>query len=145
MNRLSKLGFSVVNGNVLRHAERQPVERDEFFSASACLLPDLADAVCADIMPSLENAYGRWHPSGFMVFPLGTHPELGTLRLHIWPDGARQRQIRMPFGLGVRIQAVPSFIAATYAAARSYICQRCELHRIALHCGQRNPASDRAQ
>lgn len=89
-----ELGFRPVNSGVLHHAERKLISQDEFFSVSASLLPNLADAVYSKVIPNLEDTYGRWHPSGFMVFPLGTHPELGTLRLHIWPEGKRRRQLK---------------------------------------------------
>jgi hypothetical protein len=48
------------------------------------------------VIPNLEHEQfdGRWHPSGFMVFPLAKHPDLGYLRLHIWPKGLRQRENR---------------------------------------------------
>lgn len=94
MTTLSRFGFRPANGRVLHHADRQPVSRSEFFAASGNMLPDLADAVHSSVIRDLENVYGRWHPSGFMVFPLGTHPELGTLRLHIWPEGTRRRQVK---------------------------------------------------
>jgi hypothetical protein len=94
MTALIKLGFRPTNGDALHHSERKPISRDEFFAASGSLLPDLADAVRDSTIRDLDSVYGRWHPSGFMVFPLGTHPELGTLRLHIWPAGKRRRQIK---------------------------------------------------
>jgi hypothetical protein len=94
MTALIKLGFRSTNGDALHHNVRKPISRDEFFAASERLLPDLADAVHDSTIRDLDSTYGRWHPSGFMVFPLGTHPELGTLRLHIWPTGKRQRQIK---------------------------------------------------
>lgn len=34
---------------------------------------------------------GKWHPNGFAVFHLGEVPELGRLRLHVWPY-----QLRVP-------------------------------------------------
>jgi hypothetical protein len=42
------------------------------------------------IITNLETTRSVWHPSGFMIFTLGKHPELGFLRLHVWPDLLRQ-------------------------------------------------------
>ncbi|MGN6257678.1 MAG: hypothetical protein ACTHN3_08020 [Solirubrobacterales bacterium] len=56
------------------------------------MLPDLADVVLEQLVPMLDEVEGRWHPTGFMVFPLGAHPELGTLRFHVWPAGFRRRE-----------------------------------------------------
>lgn len=52
------------------------------------------------VIPNLEQIAGRWHPSGFMVFPLGEHPDLGFVRLHIWPQGLRRREDRGRGNLG---------------------------------------------
>jgi hypothetical protein len=46
------------------------------------------------VIPNLEQIEGKWHPCGFMVFPLGEHPKLGFVRLHIWPRELRLREER---------------------------------------------------
>lgn len=52
------------------------------------------------VIPNLEQVEGRWHPSGFMVFPLGEHRDLGFVRLHIWPKELRRREDRGRDNLG---------------------------------------------
>lgn len=53
-------------------------------------LDSLSAEVIGEVIPNLENYSGRWHPNGFMVFQLGTNTDLGTLRLHIWPNSFRE-------------------------------------------------------
>lgn len=85
--------FGIQPGN--DGADRLPVEASwskasEFFWRAKILLDSLSDEVLREIVPHLEQQSGRWHPTGFMVFPLGIHKELGSLRLHIWPKGLRR-------------------------------------------------------
>jgi hypothetical protein len=59
----------------------------------------MEEAVPLGVVANLEKLDARWHPSGFMVFALGYAPgNLGTRRLHIWPEDLRQRENR---GLGL--------------------------------------------
>ncbi|HEU5122205.1 MAG TPA: hypothetical protein VFT59_05155 [Candidatus Saccharimonadales bacterium] len=60
----------------------------------------MSDVVPEKVAPRLEQLEGRWHPSGFMVFPLGEHPVLGFVRLHIWPKDMRHREDRGRGNLG---------------------------------------------
>lgn len=62
----------------------------EFFERASVLLDKLRVPVLDNIHPILENYRGRWNPMGFMVVPLGSHQELGILRLHIWPKDLRK-------------------------------------------------------
>ncbi len=62
----------------------------EFFERASIMLDELSVPVLDNINPILENYSGRWNPMGFMVLPLGSHPELGILRLHIWPRNLRK-------------------------------------------------------
>ena len=43
--------------------------------------------VLEEVVPHLEEYEGRWNPGGFMVFPLGVHDVLGSLRFHVYPKG----------------------------------------------------------
>lgn len=79
------------NGNYL------PVS--DFFEQAHDLLQPVSNVVQTDIIPSLEEHSGRWHPSGYMVYSLGTHQDLGSLRLHIWPQGMRHSETRDVPGL----------------------------------------------
>ena len=63
-----------------------------FYDAALGLLPELANVVRDEVVGSLEQYSGTWHPTGFMVFPLGAHPRLGSLRFHVWPAGLRRRE-----------------------------------------------------
>ncbi len=67
----------------------------EFSEKAFQTLGLLSAHVMEEIIPNLENRSGLWHPNGFMVFQLGTKPDLGTLRLHIWPKGLRQMNKRV--------------------------------------------------
>lgn len=78
----------------LLHNEKSTIEPAEFYAESCKLLMVLGDVVMSEIVPELEEYYGRWHPSGFMVYQLGSHDKLGLLRLHIWPEGLRRRAIK---------------------------------------------------
>lgn len=78
----------------MAHDSPVSASADEFFDGAGEALDDLHGAVAEEIVPFLPNLAGRWHPSGFMVYPLGRHATLGTLRLHIWPEGFRERQSR---------------------------------------------------
>jgi hypothetical protein len=42
-----------------------------------------------DLSAALPMIPARWHPAGYMVFTLAHGTDLGTLRLHIWPQGHR--------------------------------------------------------
>lgn len=61
---------------------------EEFCDASKRELSRLASAGVPWLIESTRHVPASWHPNGFVVFDLGTHP-LGRLRLHIWPIGAR--------------------------------------------------------
>lgn len=84
----------------LLHARRSTITRDAFFAGAAAVLRAIGPAVRSTIVRDLPRHPGRWHPTGFMVFPLGTHPEWGTLRLHVWPAGIRRRLIQGRGDLG---------------------------------------------
>jgi hypothetical protein len=71
----------------------------EFFEQAHDLLGPVGDIVQADVIPSLEEHAGRWHPSGYMVYSLGVHRDLGSLRLHIWPQNMRRSETRDVPGL----------------------------------------------
>jgi len=97
ISRLESFGIQPASAAVLQHAEHNRLESEEFFEKAATALGALEGIVREDVVNNLNEYYGRWHPSGFMVYPLGTHPELGGLRLHVWPEGFRQRELK---GLG---------------------------------------------
>jgi hypothetical protein len=63
-------------------------------------LDDNIDFVLSERVPRLQAEDGVWHPSGFMVFRLGKHATLGVLRLHVWPEGFRNREVRGRGNLG---------------------------------------------
>lgn len=43
-----------------------------------------------EVITDLDQYPARWHPTGFMVYQLGIKPDLGMLRLHIWPAADRK-------------------------------------------------------
>lgn len=71
-------------------SEDHLLRASEFFEHASVMLDELATPILDHINPILENYSGRWNPMGFMVLPLGSHEELGVLRLHIWPRGLRK-------------------------------------------------------
>jgi len=81
--------------------EHLKIDQSAFFTGAAALLPVLAPLVADEVVKALPTLQGRWHPTGFMVFPLGAHPDYGALRLHIWPAGIRHRIIQGRGDLGV--------------------------------------------
>lgn len=65
------------------------LNHDDFSEEAFHVLNGVADYVVTELPQRLDDFLGTWHPSGFMIYQLGTHPELGMLRLHVWPEGER--------------------------------------------------------
>lgn len=86
-----------------RHAStytnRSGLAAAEHAAVGAAELRRLAPIVLESVVPALDLLLGRWHPAGYMVYSLGTHADLGSLRLHIWPAELRRAEERPP---GVR-------------------------------------------
>lgn len=97
MRALEELGIYQAGASALQHSGGCQVSGEEFFEKANDLLAKLDVRVVEDYVPNLVNEYGRWHPSGFMVYPVGIHRELGALRFHIWPKDLRQKELK---GLG---------------------------------------------
>lgn len=94
MSTLARYNIQPSNdATALLHNRQNVLSAAEFFSRAPKLLDQLGNVVAAEIIPNLEHYRGRWHPTGFMAYPLGVHPQLGDLRLHIWPKGLRQRRL----------------------------------------------------
>ncbi len=62
------------------------MDESVFYEGALDLLEEMAPIVLDEAPDSLANMEGRWNPGAFMVFPLGVHPELGSLRLHLFPN-----------------------------------------------------------
>lgn len=58
-----------------------------FFDRANNLLDKAGPVVLNEVIPQLEKFDGRWNPGSFMVYPLGVHKELGSLRFHVYPQG----------------------------------------------------------
>lgn len=78
----------------LQVSEQGHLPVQDFFEQTSELLDPLADTVRENIIPDLEQYDGRWHPSGYMVYTLGSHATLGSLRFHVWPRDLRPREDR---------------------------------------------------
>lgn len=89
---LERYGIDTTDSASGRHPT--VLQRNEFFSAARQVLLGMADVVMTEVVPNLDEVPGTWHPTGFMVFPLGRHPTLGSLRLHMWPAGCRMREAK---------------------------------------------------
>lgn len=72
------------------------IDPDEYFAQATTFLDDLSPGVFEHVAPELDDYADRWNPGGFMVFPLGLHEELGSLRLHVWPPGAPRKSADGP-------------------------------------------------
>lgn len=87
-NRLEK--FGIQPGHDVQHqqmADYGELKQSGYFDRATTALGRLAPAVFEDVVPNLDEVPGRWNPGGFIVFPLGMHNDLGSLRLHVWPKG----------------------------------------------------------
>ena len=71
------------------HGAESIIPSNQFMDEAGGMLEDLSGLIMELAVPNLPDLAGRWHPSGFMVFPMGMHPQLGSLRLHIWPQELR--------------------------------------------------------
>src|SRR2546428_843658 len=92
MISLARWGVVPTGTSTLLHGEEvRAVAKDVFFSRACERLWELRDVVMTRVARSLDECFGTWHPSGFMAYPLGEHPEIGSLRLHVWPEGLRRR------------------------------------------------------
>ncbi|HTE22299.1 MAG TPA: hypothetical protein VK674_04635 [Candidatus Limnocylindria bacterium] len=101
INSLQKYGFDPSLAERARlHRERNILYADEFYERAGNDLAIYRQIVVGEVIPHLEEYEGNWHPSGFMIFHLGMHPELGSIRLHIWPKGLRMREDRGAGKLG---------------------------------------------
>ena len=76
--------------------DRDNTSPEIFFDNAEALLRRLEPEVRSEVVPSLEQFDGNWHPLGFMSWKLGTVASVGTLRLHTWPAGLRRESPRGP-------------------------------------------------
>jgi len=94
MKALEQYGIAQPTASASMQQSDQYLPVGEFFDHAHELLQPVGEIVQTEIIPSLDEYSGRWHPSGYMVYSLGTHQYLGSLRLHIWPNGMRYRESR---------------------------------------------------
>lgn len=97
MKTLETLGIKP--GNDEKHAIMANIEdvpAADFFEQAERLLDTAAPLVLDTVVRALENYPGRWNPGGFIVFPLGLHSTLGSLRLHVWPAGFTRETAQGP-------------------------------------------------
>ena len=90
--------YGINSGSDEQHAAiaEQQIEAQTFFDDASELLDAITPAIEEEVIPNLEEFSGRWNPVGFMVFPLGLHETLGSLRLHFWPRGERKVSAHRP-------------------------------------------------
>lgn len=126
MKTLNELGFII--GADEAHQQKinqRDFTSEYFFEYAEPLLKKLNEVVISEIIPSLEKYSGKWHPLGFMVFPLGIHNELGSLRLHIWPEGKR---VKIDGGSGIHNHG---WYIASYVVAGTYSDERYRIKEVA--------------
>lgn len=78
------------SANEPRYQERTTLPHPEYCRQAGGLLLKLKDTVVAHSIPNLEDYPAKWQPMGFQIYDLGIYPELGFLRLHVWPEGLRR-------------------------------------------------------
>jgi hypothetical protein len=66
------------------------MDHDEFASLALDALMRIKDDLLPNLTAGLHDYFGRWHPSGFLIYQLGIIPDLGMLRLHAWPAFVRK-------------------------------------------------------
>lgn len=62
---------------------------EAFCESATIALEREAGRLLNNAIDRLSSLECRWHPNGFAVFPISDDHELGSLRLHIWPDSSR--------------------------------------------------------
>lgn len=96
-NSLEVLGFK--SGHDVQHLQRiDPgvLLAGNFFDQATILLEKAGPMVLEEVVPHLEEYEARWNPGGFMVFPLGVHNVLGSLRFHVYPRGISRESDQGP-------------------------------------------------
>lgn len=94
MSSLNKFNIQPPTASASLQQSNNYLPARDFFNQAHELLEPLSEVVQTEIIPSLEEHPGRWHPSGYTVHSLGTHPDLGSLRLHVWPRDLRRSDTR---------------------------------------------------
>lgn len=96
-NSLESLGFK--SGHDVQHLQRvnpSDLLAGNFFDQATVVLQKAGPLVLEEIVPHLEEYEGRWNPGGFMVYPLGVHEVLGSLRFHVYPRGVPRESDQGP-------------------------------------------------
>ncbi len=70
--------------------DRYELGHDAYTEKAFGILHSVSDFVATELPNNLNSFLSAWHPSGFMVYQLGTAEGLGMLRLHVWPDTDRK-------------------------------------------------------
>lgn len=73
-----------------RYQERTTISHEAYCKEAGELLLKLSGPVVNDAIPSLASYPAKWQPMGFQIYDLGIYPELGFLRLHVWPANVRR-------------------------------------------------------
>lgn len=92
-------GLGIKFGSDVQHsvmADLRLFPAEDFFEQAEILVARASPIVLREIVPHLEDFPGRWNPGGFMVFPLGLHDVLGSLRLHVYPRGIPRETAQGP-------------------------------------------------
>src|SRR5665213_1799563 len=90
MASIEDFGFRIGSDEAHAQVARPDLDDTEFLDEATTLVREIGDAAMVEVVSDLEKYNGRWHPLGFMIFPLGVHDKMGSLRLHVWPNGLRR-------------------------------------------------------
>lgn len=91
MKDLNEYGIMMPRSvNEPRYQERTTISHEEFCSQAGEFLLRLTQPVIDNVVPKLEDYPASWQPMGFQIYDLGIYPELGFLRLHVWPEKVRR-------------------------------------------------------
>jgi len=111
--------------------ERRRIPFEEFCSLANQPLDEVAGnlgQLVADA--SAQGAY--WHPTGFMVLNLRDFPDVGLVRLHIWPSGERRSREGHPGVHSHCFHLVSRVLYGTYFESRYRVVRAGPVDRGAL-------------
>jgi hypothetical protein len=91
--------FGIRTGEDVSHrnlADSNYLDPESYFGEAEILLRSLQPVVNESLVEELGDYSDKWNPGGFMVFPLGIHDSLGSVRLHVWPPNVERKSANGP-------------------------------------------------
>lgn len=90
--------WGVESGSDVSHSidAEHYIEPDEYRERAGELVEGVVTEALPHVRDALHDFADKRNPGGFMVFPLGMHPELGQGRLHVYPANTEIRFAQGP-------------------------------------------------